>query len=603
MSSLKDLASLIMIPSLVKDGRLDTVKPLGNSIIHPDATGNNDGTDGSTPAEGNFTFSRGSNLAATRVDVNGLIEKGRENLALYSQDFNNAAWLKSGILVNSNTEANPIDGNVDADTITASAGTTQKYIGVSNSVNGLFTYSFYAKYISQQFVQMFVGADAGFVANFDLQNGNQSASGCTATIVSAGNGWYRCSVFFTSTIGSGVYISPVDSLSSPRFSTTSSTNSFYLFGAQLEKSLVATPYIETGASTAQAGILEALPRLDYSGGASCPSLLLEPQRSNLITQSEYFGSSYWSKSGGSVVSGFTSPEGLSNAYKLVEDTSNGEHFTKTTFSLSANDYSFSIMAKKGERNFIKIQVAGTEVYYNLSNGSVLNEYLAIGEIEPYGNDWYKCIYKVNTTPNFVSIFTSTDGSSVSHQGDGTSGVYIYGAQLETGSYPTSYIPTMGSAVTRSGDSSSLTGASDVLPNSEGVLYFEGNFLDIGSLYSSFTIGNSNNTSLVRFYRANSTTLNASVNNGSGWIWGYSLTTDTTQNFKVALSWSANAFNAFVNGVKLTGATDQNSFTLSQLSKVNMGNESMAFPFYGNSKQVLVFPTALTDSEAIALTTI
>ena len=72
MSSLKDLASLIMVPSLYKDGRLDTVKPLGNGILHPDSTGNNDGTDGSTPAEGNFTFSRGSNLAATRVDVNGL---------------------------------------------------------------------------------------------------------------------------------------------------------------------------------------------------------------------------------------------------------------------------------------------------------------------------------------------------------------------------------------------------------------------------------------------------------------------------------------------------------------------------------------------------
>ena len=101
MSSLKDLASLIMIPSLYKDGRLDTIKPLGNSIIHPDATGNTDGTDGSTPAEGNFTFSRGSNLAATRVDVNGLIEKGRENLLLQSNQFDTTWTLDSGMTLTS----------------------------------------------------------------------------------------------------------------------------------------------------------------------------------------------------------------------------------------------------------------------------------------------------------------------------------------------------------------------------------------------------------------------------------------------------------------------------------------------------------------------
>ena len=97
MSSLKDLASLIMVPSLYKDGELHTVKPLAdeNIIVHPDATDNNDGVDGTTPStSSNFTFSRGSNLAATRVDVNGLIEKGRENLLLQSNQFD-TTWGKT----------------------------------------------------------------------------------------------------------------------------------------------------------------------------------------------------------------------------------------------------------------------------------------------------------------------------------------------------------------------------------------------------------------------------------------------------------------------------------------------------------------------------
>ena len=71
--------------------------------------------------------------------------------------------------------------------------------------------------------------------------------------------------------------------------TGDGTSGVFLQDAQVEQSLVATDYIETGASTAQAGILEDLPRLDYSGGASCPALLLEPQRFNAIDSSEYGG--------------------------------------------------------------------------------------------------------------------------------------------------------------------------------------------------------------------------------------------------------------------------------------------------------------------------
>ena len=140
MSSLKDLASLIMVPSLVKDGRLDTVKPLGNSIIHPDATGNNDGTDGSTPAEGNFTFSRGSNLAATRVDVNGLIEKGRENLLLQSNQFD-TTW---NTFTASVTEGQAgYDGSCNAWVLDVSVANGSFYQSINQ--NNLLTASIYAK--------------------------------------------------------------------------------------------------------------------------------------------------------------------------------------------------------------------------------------------------------------------------------------------------------------------------------------------------------------------------------------------------------------------------------------------------------------------------
>ena len=99
---------------------------------------------------------------------------------------------------------------------------------------------------------------------------------------------------------------------------------FYLQDAQLEQGLVARDYIETTTTAVEGGITDNVPRLDYTD-SSCPALLLEPQRTNLVTQSEYFGDSYWTKSRASFVNGFTSPEGLSNSYKLVEDSSNGLH--------------------------------------------------------------------------------------------------------------------------------------------------------------------------------------------------------------------------------------------------------------------------------------
>ena len=150
MSSLKDLASLIMIPSLVKDGRLDTVKPLGNSIIHPDATGNNDGTDGSTPAEGNFTFTRGSNLSATRVNASQLIEKGRENVLLQSNQFD-TTWANINSTETSGQSG--YDGSNDAWILSTSASGGFIY-QIANSYSGVYTFSAYAKANASNFIRL-----------------------------------------------------------------------------------------------------------------------------------------------------------------------------------------------------------------------------------------------------------------------------------------------------------------------------------------------------------------------------------------------------------------------------------------------------------------
>ena len=258
MSSLKDLASLIMVPSLYKDGELHTVKPLGNSILHPDATGNHDGTDGSTPSEGNFTFSRGSNLAATRVDVNGLIEKGRENLLLQSNQFD-TTWTKS-VSITATSGQSDRDGGTDAWLLKRSDAAA-RYIQQNVSFSGVNTFSFYAKAESEDWI--YWNSSSGNAYGYiNVNNGtigaNVGALVISQKATSVGNGYYRVEAVVNATL---TYLRLYPAIGDGSIVGSVTDAGVYIQDAQLEAGLVATDYIETTSSTAQAGILEDMPRL------------------------------------------------------------------------------------------------------------------------------------------------------------------------------------------------------------------------------------------------------------------------------------------------------------------------------------------------------
>ena len=256
-------ASLMMLPTSVKDGKLYSIFP----------------QDG----DGDFTFSRGSNLAATRINEQGLIEKGRENLLLQSNQFDNtSSW--SGTQVTKTGGQTGYDGSNDAWLLTSTVNYTQIIQNVSGS--GIHTFSAYLKDDNIGLMQLRVNGSSFGLINIDLTNGVITGQAGTTIIdkgiESVGNGWHRA------------YIVVNDSITSARiiFNDLAGT-SFYIQDAQLEVGLVATDYIESGATTGKAGVLEDLPRLDWSG--SCPTLLLEPQKANLINYSEAFDS--WAKIG------------------------------------------------------------------------------------------------------------------------------------------------------------------------------------------------------------------------------------------------------------------------------------------------------------------
>ena len=583
--SLYDEASLWMTPSGAKDGKLFSELP----------------TDGS----GDFTFSRGSNLAATRVDVNGLIEKGRENLLL------NSIWngVGSNVAPTSFAITSFASGTFDAgsqeNSIRFTAPTSADRIMITQvpAITGVVTASVYVEQIhSGSIIIADVIARAGgssnviaFMEDGIVVNSNH--------LVSAGKTYS-----LTLSVASAVQWRFGVGTSGP------TTGDITLSKPQVELGLVATDYIETTTTSVSAGVLENEPRLDYSGGASCPSLLLEPSRTQIITQSEYFGDAFWNKF--NVIAeliDFASPDGQNNSYKITETTSNAQHAIVVDFlnrpTLSAGSHTHSCFVRANGVNDIVFYNNGTSggawVTIDLSDGTYnnLSGTATSASVEPYENDWYRISLTFtavagNTSP---SIYLRVLGS---YAGDGVSGIYMYGMQTELGSYPTSYIPTYGTSQTRSPDKCYLQSA-DVHSDDSGTMFFEVGDYDTATAPDGFrkiitanAVSASNIDNIIYFeeYAGSNTVLVRK--NGISILQTTPLYQDL-RNSKIAIKWSVEGAKVFINGV---------------LNKTYTGDASLNLQYFGYAtsysgdvlstiaiKQRVHFPTALNDSECIALT--
>lgn len=227
-----------------------------------------------------------------------------------------------------------------------------------------------------------------------------------------------------------------------------------------------------------------VPRFDYDPVTlAARGLLIEEQRTNLLTWSENFGDAAWGKTNVSVTTNAAfGPDGTSTADKLIESAVSGVHRLSVNVALANNTtYTAYVYAKAAERRYLgfKSGIAGQpEPVFDLQTGTVAS---GVGFIESVGNGWYRCGHTVasgTSTPYLAywTILTGTTFAGETYTGDGTSGILLWGAQLEAGAFPTSYIPTTSATATRAADLASMTGTnlSSWFNATKGTLFAEYN---------------------------------------------------------------------------------------------------------------------------------
>ena len=542
--SLYNRSSLIQVPSLYKDGTLVSTIPEDRS--------------------GDFTVARGSNLAATRIGEDGYIKKGYENLLLQSNQFD-TTWISSGLTLTSGQAG--YDGSSDAWKFVADSTGFFRRITQSTNKNSIVTSSVYAKAGTADYIYMVHSSGSysfGGYQFFDLTNGTLGASSflkiIDASIEDVGNGWYRCTL-----------VSEPDSQGQSFFGLSDANNNtnatsgnyIYIQDAQLNQGLLAYPYLETTTAPVQGGLLENTPRLDWSNGV--PAVKLEEERTNFIEYSEYFDS--WTKVGSPTITNNygISPEGVQNSTRF-ETTS--DRLSYDIVTINANE-TFSIYMKGS--GTLRMQVGSDNFYPSVTS------------------EWVR--YEFTTTQvGTRNVQIRGNGSAVD--------VQLYGAQYERNDYPTSYIPTYGTSQTRLVEDYGGDDISSLVGDNEGTLFVEWEenpFLNTDEYVTS--IGLFQLIGVDKIYiSGRSTLLRLTSDIHTNIVYTFS----TSGSLKIAFKYNGSEVILFVNGVEAGRETQNKTF-----NPTSFGNASTSITasVQENIKQILLFPTALSDDECIELTTI
>jgi hypothetical protein len=562
-----------------------------------------------TNGDGDMTFTRAG--TATRVNEAGLIELVPYNLLSRSEEFSNAAWGKYFSTVTANTVVAP-DGTLTGDKLVEDTNANYHYIQSQtfSAVSGTsYTQSWFIKAAGRTTFYLQYVSFSGFatgLARFNLDDVSVENTGtATGTITAVGNGWFRATLSQAATSNA---TNAKSQLALQTISYTGDgTSGIYIWGAQIVKGTSALTYQKT------VDRLD-IPRIDYTGGG-CPSILLEPQRTNLFTYSEDF--SQWNSFRSTVTpNATTSPDGTINADLVNQDypPTTGHGGVNQAKAVSTGvKYTYSLFVKKKEYSWIELSENATSTgnnstWFDVEDGVVGTVGAGCtAQIEDFGNDWYRCSISFTSaftgSRNFNLYLTTGNGSTYANI---VGGAYIFGGQLEAGAYPTSYIPTTIGTVTRNADVISKTGISDLLNPSEGTFYAEISALANDLTYRMLSLSDGTGDNGVQIALGNASNQIRLDTFGGGASYRSAVTvSDTTENHKVLVKWGPSGIFGFIDGDKYTFflATGTGSGIPAALNRINFSQWWGGNSFYVKCKGVQIYKTALSDPQCKALTTL
>jgi hypothetical protein len=361
------------------------------------------------------------------------------------------------------------------------------------------------------------------------------------------------------------------------------------------------------------GVNANIPRLDYLG-STCPKLLLEPQRTNVILQSQDISSASWIKgSSPTIVTNVAvAPDGTTTADSIQQTDASLVRNINQYLSTSANStYTFSLFVKKeiSKTNFGAITITysgGTskkaDVSFDEVNGTMLvitgSTLTPIIKVDDYGTYWR---FSITVTDNG----SNTTVSSIIYPAISTTGTNltlcagsartIWGAQLEVGSFATSYIPTTTASVTRNAEFITRISSSGLIGQTEGVVFFDVNF-DSRLLYTNLFVRNAGLTNsigfvitalVIRIEIINSNIIQASISNSN----------TSTGRFKMAVAYKENDIAYYLNGSLIGTDTVATIPTCDILDFYYNGTNGIRL------NSAALWKTRLTNSELAQLTTL
>jgi hypothetical protein len=576
-----------------------------------------------------FDFTR--TTSGTFVGSNGILQTtpASVNLLLYTQEFDNAAWGKTGVTVTANSTTAP-DGTTTADTQVENTSTGTHDLTVTTTITAgqITTLTFFLKASGRSLVrvmQTWNGTTDRVHADFDLSNGTVGAAVVTGTAVSAsapvitsfGNGWYRCQISGSCPTGTAIlsYARMMSAAGVVSY-TGDGTSGIFIWGAQLQLGSTATTYARNNG-----GLFPA--RFDYDPVTRAPrGILIEEQRTNLATYSNDFADASWTAFGTKnlVANSTVSPDGAVNASTLTDNSAVAFQGTGKTVTV-ANDnatYTASIYVRKTTGGTsatfgVNLQLTGgtlvtAQPRLNTDTGALIN---GTGTVQNAGAYWrLTTTVTNNTTGNTtlaLAVYPATAAyNSGTDSAAATGSAIIYGAQLEAGSFPTSYIPTVASQVTRSADICTIS-APMFAPwyrQSEGTFVVDvGRFSSVNTTgFATFVAATDNPISNDWIYIIGdgNVTVGNYTNSGVAQA-NLSAASPITSGGKAAFAYALNDFASSVSGGAVL--TDTSGTLSTDITILRVGSFAANPNFLnGHIRRITYYPFRASNNQLQALTT-